>query len=125
MKNPLPRSQDPAHNWQAADGGKRDCSKHAGVQDPEPLRWNFTRIIVGHDSTYGAIPKPDVLISSLHRFEREQMQPLVNALETALLELEANKTAMQGPEWAAQRTATGGALAVVARALAYAKQIPA
>lgn len=46
---------------------------------------------------------------------------LVAALESALLELEANKVAMVGPEWAAQRTATGGALLQVVRALNAAK----
>lgn len=42
---------------------------------------------------------------------------MLAALNVALLELEANKAAMQGPEWAAQRTATGGAIAQVARAI--------
>lgn len=34
-------SQDPAHNWQAADGGKRDCSKTAGFKDPHHERLSF------------------------------------------------------------------------------------
>lgn len=46
---------------------------------------------------------------------------LVEALEAAMEELEANKVAMIGPEWASQRTMTGGALAKCARALRNAK----
>ena len=47
---------------------------------------------------------------------------MVAALKAAELELEANKVAMIGPEWAAQRTATGGALLQVFRALSRAKE---
>lgn len=46
---------------------------------------------------------------------------LIEALEAAMEELEANKVAMIGPEWASQRTMTGGALAKCARALRNAK----
>lgn len=42
---------------------------------------------------------------------------LISALKAAELELEANKQAMLGPEWAAQRTLTGGALLQVSRAI--------
>ncbi len=47
--------------------------------------------------------------------------PMLTALKAAELELEANKTAMLGPEWAAQRTATGGALLQVSRAVMQAE----
>lgn len=33
-KNKLPMSQDPAHNWQASDGGKRALGKQAGFNSP-------------------------------------------------------------------------------------------
>ena len=39
-RNPLPMSQDPAHNWQAANGGKRALGKHAGFQQPYNLARN-------------------------------------------------------------------------------------
>lgn len=42
---------------------------------------------------------------------------LLAALKAAELELEANKQAMLGPEWAVQRTATGGALLQVFQAI--------
>jgi hypothetical protein len=42
---------------------------------------------------------------------------MLAALELALLELESNKLAMVGPEWASQRTLTGGAIARVASAI--------
>lgn len=47
---------------------------------------------------------------------------MLAALEAALLELEANKAAMVGPGWAAQRTMTGGAILAVSRAIHAAKQ---
>jgi len=57
-----------------------------------------------------------------HIIDRETgAAELVAALEAAMLELEANKVAMVGPQWASQRTLTGGALVVCARALAKAK----
>jgi hypothetical protein len=52
-------------------------------------------------------------------------EELVAALEIAMQELEANKVAMLGPGWASQRTMTGGALIICARALATAKGITA
>lgn len=42
---------------------------------------------------------------------------MFDVLILALQELEANKTAMIGPEWAATRTATGGACCAIARVL--------
>lgn len=48
-------------------------------------------------------------------------EELVTALEIAMQELEANKVAMIGPEWASHRTLTGGAVLVCARALHKAK----
>jgi hypothetical protein len=45
---------------------------------------------------------------------------LLNALKLAEQELYANKEAMHGPEWAAQRTATGFALLTVYKAIAKA-----
>jgi hypothetical protein len=49
---------------------------------------------------------------------------MLAALKEAEQELEANKTAMLGPEWAAQRTATGGALLTVSRAIMKAEGKP-
>jgi len=31
----LPMKDDPAHNWKAANGGKRELNKHAGHQSPQ------------------------------------------------------------------------------------------
>lgn len=95
-------------------------SKHT----PGEPEWNVTRIIVGHDSNHGAIPAPGILIDALERFTANRTAYLVLALKAAEQELEANKLAMIGPEWAAQRTATGGALLAVSRAIMQAEARP-
>lgn len=37
----VPMSQDPAHNWKAADGGKRALGKHAGFTGPHHEHLSF------------------------------------------------------------------------------------
>lgn len=59
--------------------------------------WNITRIIVGHDSNYGEVPKPDVLIAALEHHQqvvrmsdKRKIQALVDALEAACDLLDRN-----------------------------------
>jgi hypothetical protein len=98
---------DPAHNWKAADGGKRQLGKHAGYQTPylerRPLPATSADII---GMTNDQLDAHCAIYADM-----------LAALKEAEQELEANKTAMLGPEWAAQRTATGGALLTVSRAI--------
>lgn len=117
----------------------RDCCGDnlvfALAQDLETLSGRLARIsedmtddeMAGHSSIEDAIQakrnnehKLRLLVTVLEAKNaglESSNKDMLEALNVALLELESNKAAMVGPEWASQRTLTGGAIARVAQAI--------